>query len=265
MSEPMPSPSPLPPHKPRASARLGLFSLIGMGVAAVSALFIVLGQPAPMTGMLRALMVLALLLVPAALLLALVAIGSNVVERRRARRDPERCLSPGRSGLGTAILSLALGVVACGLLLPLLLGGNHGRVRDKVVFMYLQEGMAGLGSAFAQARQEGRPVEERRAPMEAWLATLGDRRNPWRRSGPAIRTALVVAGRSPEETRQRAVAEARTLGEVVFVLSEPGPERCLAGAVLTQGLFRPSPGFPDVSVVPSGEGQILVRSVLLAD
>lgn len=258
--------SPSAPTAPRASTWLGLLSLAAISLSGLVILFFRLAEPAPMDGLLTAVLVGALALVPLSWLAALGALLTDVLARRRARRDPDRHGTPRAAGWIMALASLALSLGV--LLLPGLVpprGGSAGRAMDKAAAMNLAESISGLATAFTQARQEGVPTEERRAPLEAWLATMGSLRNPCLRKGPAVRPTLSVAGKSPEETRRQAMAEAITLGEVVFVLSEPGPERCLAGAVLTRGIYTPPPGDPDLTAVPVGDGQVLLRSVLLAD
>jgi hypothetical protein len=217
-----------------------------------------------MDGLPKVLLTAALALVPLSMALTLAALLANGAARRRARREPERFLPPKPAGLAMALASfpLALGVF----LLPgLALSGGGTRARDKAVVWNLAEGMEGLALAFTQARQEGLGAPERQAAMGTSLATLETRTNPWLRGQPAFRGTLLIHGSAPGEVRQRAAAEATTLGEVVFVFSEPGSERCLAGAVLTKGLTQPPPGDPELSTVPSADGPVVIRSVLLAD
>lgn len=256
--------APLTP--PRASTRLGLLSLAAVGLSGLVILAFRLAEPAPMEGLLTAVLVGALVLVPLSWLAALAALLADVLARRKARRDPDRHRAPKAAGWLMALASLVLSLLV--LVLPGLLppgSGSRGRARDKAAAMNLAEAMSGLEAAFAQARQDGIPPAERAARLEDWLATLEDRRNPWPSGGVAFRPTVLRSGSAPEEARQQAVAQATTLGETVFVLTESGPERWLAGAVLTKGLYQPPPGDPGVTAVPSASGLILVRSVRLAD
>lgn len=264
--KPLASDAMAPPTPPRASTWLGLLSLAAVSLSGLVILVFRLAEPAPMEGLLTAILVGALVLVPLSWLAALASLLADALARRKARRDPDRHHAPKVAGWIMALASLVLSLLV--LVLPGLLpagGGSRGRARDKAAATNLAEAMSGLEAAFTQARQDGIPPAERATRLEDWLATLGDRRNPWQSGGVAFRSTVLRSGTTPEEARQQAVVQATTLGEAVFVLTEPGPERWLAGAVLTKGLYQPPPGDPDTTAVPSASGRILLRSVVLAD
>ncbi len=257
-----PAPSSLrPPPSDRLARVLGLLALACILVPASVVLLVNMIMSSRLEGAtfnaLLLLLSLALLAVP----LGVAAIVRDVRIRRRTRLEQRPRMTGLWLGLGSLALSLCLlGALA---LLFVTADSNRARAKDKASVSNLSEGMAGLETAYREAKGAGQPCLPR---MEAWLASMQDWKNPWSYRSHAYRGQLQVGGTSPQEAQALALAEAATLGEVVFVMTDTAAnERSLVGAVLTKGLELPHADDSSVSTAPTAKGSVILRTITLTN
>ena len=252
------------PEGDRLAKVLGILSMACTLIPATIVLLIKAFAPSPLEGPLVTVLVLVMALIPAALLLGVIAAVRDLWARRRVRIEHQaRSRMTGLAMGMTSIVLCLFGIVA---LVFTSAASGRARAKDRAAAINLSTGMSGLVNAYREAQAEGLPPAERLPRMEDWLTSQLHWKNPWSPGTSAFRSRIWIGGTHPQEVQELARRDANTLGEVVFVLSDtPERERYLVGAVLTKGLDLSGSGNPSISTAPAAKGLIILRSVILAD
>lgn len=177
--------------------------------------------------------------IPVAIVLGVVALVQQAKAKRLAAEFPMDYRTPPRSGLVTAIIGLVLpilmlpfaGIVAA-IAIPAFLSQRE-RAVSHIMRNNLMNRTGDLVATYERGLETGQDQASIQAALEQILREAPER-NPMDKEAPAFRATLtVVDAQSEEEVRLLAENEARTLGEIVFVVSFPSeaqPFAYLAGA-----------------------------------
>lgn len=190
--------------------------------------------------------------IPIGLVLAICALVMSAKARRLARENPGVYERPTATGLVTGIIGLAMPIVMLPFLgivsaiaIPALLS-QRARARDKSAMENMIGRTGDLVGQYDKLSEAKTPADQIPAALEAYLQqTAGQARNPWDPTAPAYRVHIeVVQGRDRDGMAEEAQSEATVLGQPVWVLELPAPDRYspglinpgfLAGAVRLQG------------------------------
>lgn len=190
--------------------------------------------------------------IPIGLVLAICALVMSAKARRLARENPEVYERPTATGLVTGIIGLAMPVVMLPFLgivsaiaIPALLS-QRSRARDRAAMETMVGRTGDLVGQYDKLSEAKMPSDQIPAALEAYLQqTVGQERNPWDPMTPAYRVHIeVLQGRDRDGMAEEAQSEATVLGQPVWVLELPAPDRYspgltnpgfIAGAVRLQG------------------------------
>lgn len=189
--------------------------------------------------------------IPIGIGLAITALVKQAKAARMARENPDVFAAPTAAGLVMGILGLAmpilmlpfLGIVSA-IAIPALLS-QRARARDRAAMETMVGRTSDLVSQYDKLSEVKTPADQIPGALEAYLQqATANERNPWNPSLPACRIHIeVVTGLDRDALEAEAKSEATELGQPVWVLELPAPDRYspgltnpgfLTGAVRTQ-------------------------------
>lgn len=192
---------------------------------------------------------------PIAIVLAIVALVKQAKASRMAKEEPGLYEKPAATGLVLGILGLVMPIVmlpfigiVSAIAIPALLS-QRARARDKAAIENMAGRTADLVGQFDKQRELATPPEQIAPALEAYLKTSGAAdRNPWNAAAPAYSYQIeVVTGLDRDGIEEAAKERATTLGQPVWILELPAPDKYspgltnpgyLAGAVQVQNEIR---------------------------
>ncbi len=192
---------------------------------------------------------------PIGIVLAIVALVKQAKANRFAREEPGIYEKPAATGLVLGILGLVLPIVmlpfigiVSAIAIPALLS-QRARARDKAAMENMVGRTGDLIGQYDKQSELGTPKDQIPAALEAYLkASTAHDTNPWNPALPAYRFQIeVVTGLDRDAMEQEARAQATNLGQPVWVIELPAPDKYspgltnpgfLAGAVQVQNQIQ---------------------------
>ena len=191
---------------------------------------------------------------PIGIVLAIIALVQNAKAKRLAAENPDFYAQPGGTGMILGIIGLVMPVVmlpfigiVSAIMIPALLS-QRARARDKSAIETMVGRTGDLVGQFDKLSEAKTPPDQIPSALEAYLQQKATDKNPWSPVEPACRTHIeVVTGLDRDGVETEARSEASTLGQSVWVLELPAPDKYspgltnlgyLAGAVRVQNEIR---------------------------
>lgn len=175
--------------------------------------------------------------IPVGIALAIIALVKQAKAARAARENPDAYEAPTAAGLVMGILGLAmpilmlpfLGIVSA-IAIPALLS-QRARARDKAAMETLVGRTGDLVGRYDQLSEAKTPADQIPGALEAYLRqATAQERDPWNPALPACRIHIeVVTGLDRDAMEAEAASEAEELGQPVWVLQLPAPDRYSPG------------------------------------